>query len=192
VARIEPLGNGNVNATYLVYLVGTEQGTYVLQRLNTAVFRQPRLVMANIEAVAAHVKRRLAEGNPDPAGRAWRMPAVVCQRGSGEPWLEQGGQFWRMFTFLDATSSVEAIEGPEQAREIGAGLGLFHALIHDLPAEQLADTLEGFHITPAYLEQYQRVLAESTVERCGRCEEAIAFVAEREHRAGLVGPRSRS
>ena len=138
VARIEPLGNGNVNATYRVYLVGSEQGGTVLQRLNTTVFSQPRLVMANIEAVAAHVERRLAEGNPDPDGRAWRMPAVLRRRGSGEAWLELDGQFWRMISFLEATRSVEAIEAPEQAREIGAGLGLFHALIHDLPAEQLA------------------------------------------------------
>ena len=186
VARIEPLGNGNVNATYRVYLVGPEQGSTVLQRLNTAVFRQPRLVMANIEAVAAHVERRLAEGNPDPAGRAWRTPAVLRRRGSDEPWLERDGQFWRMISFLEATRSVEAIEGPQQAREIGAGLGLFHALIHDLPAEQLADTLEGFHITPAYLDQYRSVLAESRVERCERCSEAIAFVAEREQRAGVL------
>jgi Ser/Thr protein kinase RdoA (MazF antagonist) len=186
VARIESLGNGNVNATYRVHLVGPEQGSTVLQRLNTSVFRQPRLVMANIEAVAAHVERRLAEGNPDPAGRAWRMPALLRRRGSDEPWLEQGGEFWRMISFLEATRSVEAIEGPEQAREIGAGLGLFHALIHDLPAEQLADTLEGFHVTPAYLEQYRRVLAGSRLERCERCSEAIAFVAEREHRAGVL------
>ena len=125
VARIEPLGNGNVNATYRVHLVGAQHGSTVLQRLNTSVFRQPRLVMANIEAVAAHVERRLAEGNPDPDGRAWRMPAVLRRRGSAEPWLEQGGEFWRMISFLEATRSVEAIEGPEQAREIGAGLGLF-------------------------------------------------------------------
>ena len=37
VARIEPLGNGNVNATYRVHLVGAEHGSTVLQRLNTAV-----------------------------------------------------------------------------------------------------------------------------------------------------------
>jgi Ser/Thr protein kinase RdoA (MazF antagonist) len=186
VALIEPLGNGNVNATYRVQLVGSEQGGCVLQRLNTAVFHQPRLVMANIEAVAAHVERRLAEANPDPAGRPWRMPAVLRQRDSGEPWLERDGQFWRMISFLEATRSVESIEGPEQAREIGAGLGLFHALIHDLPAEQLADTLEGFHITPAYLAHYQRVLVDSMVDRCERCLGAIAFVAEREHGAGVL------
>jgi Ser/Thr protein kinase RdoA (MazF antagonist) len=186
VAQIEPLGHGNVNATYRVHLSGEGQGSTVLQRLNTAVFRQPRLVMANIEAVAAHVERRLAAGNPDPEGRPWRMPVVLRGRQGGEPWLEQDGEFWRMLTYLEGTRSVEAIEGPEQAREIGAALGLFHALIHDLPAEQLADSLEGFHITPAYLEQYQRVLEASTVERCGRCEEAIAFVAERQHRAGVL------
>ena len=67
VAHIEPLGNGNVNATYRVHLSSEDQGiahgSLVLQRLNAAVFREPRLVMANIEAVASHVERRLAEGN---------------------------------------------------------------------------------------------------------------------------------
>lgn len=186
VARVEPLGNGNVNATYRVHLAGEGQGSTVLQRLNTAVFREPQLVMANIEAVAAHVERRLAEGNPDPEGRPWRMPAVLRQRLSGEPWLERQGSFWRMLSFLEGTRSVDAIEGLEQAREIGAALGLFHALIHDLPAERLADTLVGFHITPAYLEHYQQVLHESTVERCPRCLEAIAFVEQRQERAGVL------
>ena len=186
VEWVEPFGNGNVNATYRVQLVGEGQPGYLLQRLNTEVFRQPRLVMANIEAVVVHVQGRLAAGNPDPGGRPWRMPAVVRSRGDGEPWLERDGQFWRMLTFLEATRSTDAIEGLEQAREVGAALGLFHALIHDLPADQLADTLEGFHITPAYLEQYRAVLTASTMERCCRCREAMAFVAAREHGAGVL------
>jgi len=186
VARVEPFGNGNVNSTYRVLLEGEGQPAYLLQGLNTQVFRQPRRVMANIEAVVGHVQRRLAAGNPDPAGRPWRVPAVVPQRASGEPWLEEGGRFWRMLSFLDGTRSVDTVESREQAREIGAALGLFHALIHDLPAHQLADTLEGFHITPEYLAHYHRVLAESPVERCPRCREAIAFVAARQQGAGVL------
>ena len=186
VARVEPFGNGNVNATYRVWLEGEGQPTFLLQGLNTHVFRQPRLVMANIEQVALHVERRLAQGNPDPAGRPWRMPAVVAQRASGEPWLEEGGRFWRMLTFLEGTRSVDTVENREQAREVGAALGLFHALIHDLPAQQLADTLEGFHETPTYLEHYRRVLASSPVEPCPRCHEAMAFVAAREGGAAVL------
>ncbi len=185
VVAIEPLGNGNVNATYRVRLADGATGDGVLQRLNTAVFQQPALVMANIAAVAEHVERRLAQGNPDPEARPWRMPALVPSR-SGEPWLERNGGFWRMLTFLEGTRSVDTIESPDQAREIGAGLGLFHALIHDLPAEQLADTLEGFHITPRYLEQFKAVLASSERPRCDRCREAIAFVAAREAGAGVL------
>jgi len=185
VAAIEPLGNGNVNGTWRVRLREAGEGSYVLQRLNTAVFRQPRLVMANIAAVADHVERRLAAGNPDPEGRPWRMPAVVNGEG-GVPWLEREHGFWRMLTYLEGTRSVDTLESPAQAREVGAALGLFHALIHDLPAAELADTLEGFHVTPRYLEQFQRVLASSGRERCGRCRAAIAFVAEREQRAGVL------
>ncbi len=41
------------------------------------------------------------------------------------------------------------------AKEIGYALGMFHNLISDLPAEKLADTLTGFHITPLYLQHYE-------------------------------------
>jgi Ser/Thr protein kinase RdoA (MazF antagonist) len=186
VARVEPLGSGNVNDTYRVHLAAEGQPSFVLQRLNTQVFPQPQLVMANIQAVVEHVERRLAAGNPDPEGRPWRMPALVRERSGGQPWLERNGEIWRLLTFLEGTRSVDTIEGLDQAREIGAALGLFHALIHDLPSPQLADTLEGFHITPAYLEHYRLVLAASPRQRCGRCSEAIAFVAEREQGAAVL------
>ncbi len=185
VAAIEALGNGNVNGTWRVRMGDASLGSFVLQRLNTAVFQQPRLVMANIAAVADHVERRLLAGQGDPKARPWRMPAVVAGP-CGEPWLEQEHGFWRMLTFLEGTRSVDTIESPAQAREVGAGLGQFHALIHDLPADQLADTLEGFHVTPRYLEVFERVLASSQRERCERCNGAIAFVAARAHAAGVL------
>ena len=42
---------------------------------------------------------------------------------------------------------------------MGWALGTFHALVDDLPAEMLADTLDGFHVTPLYLRRYDEVLA---------------------------------
>lgn len=48
-----------------------------------------------------------------------------------------------------------------KARELGLGLGMFHNLISDLPADQLHDTLPGFHIAPSYLKQYRHALSEA-------------------------------
>ena len=53
-------------------------------------------------------------------------------------------------------------------REVGYALGMFHHLISDLPVENLADTLEGFHITPRYLRHYDEVLARNACSQVPR------------------------
>ena len=59
VTAIAPLGNGNVNDTYLLEVQsgGAKACRCVLQRLNTLVFPQPELVMQNLEALSAHAEQ---------------------------------------------------------------------------------------------------------------------------------------
>lgn len=156
VQGVSPLGNGNINTTYLVERQAAEP--FVLQRLNTAVFPQPQRVMHNLLTVGQHVEGRL-QGEGEQPGERWVFPRVLPSR-SGDPWLEEGGEFWRAISFVPATTSLDALATPGQAREVGYGLGRFHELVHDLPCAQLADTLEGFHITPGYLAQYEAICAE--------------------------------
>jgi len=95
-----------------------------------------------------------AGGGSGSDGRRWVFPQVL-RSASGDPWLEAEGEFWRAISFVPDASSLETLDTPGQAREVGYGLGRFHALLHDLPCERLADTLEGFHITPRYLAHYR-------------------------------------
>ena len=162
VTAIAPLGNGNVNDTYRVDTASGE--SFVLQRLNTGVFAEPELVMANLLTLAHHVK---AKG--DQAG--CQVPSPVPLRNGGECLLRQPDQSaWRLLTFIAGTHSLDVLENGEQAEQVGRGLGRFHALVHDLPGNQLHDTLEGFHITPRYLKHYQYVLTQSAVPPCPESE----------------------
>jgi Ser/Thr protein kinase RdoA (MazF antagonist) len=129
----------------------------VLQALNTSVFPQPQLVMANMRRVTEHIQHRLAQQPPLLRGRLWRTPQVLPALEGADPWHENAAGFWRLTTYLEDCDSPECVRDAQQAQEIGWALGTFHSLISDLPAEQLADTLEGFHVTPGYLRQYQRV-----------------------------------
>jgi Ser/Thr protein kinase RdoA (MazF antagonist) len=87
---------------------------------------------------------------------------------------------WRMITFVPESHSVDVVVDAQQARELGIGLGVFHQLINDLPPSRLADTLEGFHITPGYLPAYRRALVNTTVEPCEASEHCLAFIRDRE------------
>ena len=183
ITAIRSLGSGNVNETFLVTHRGhrpsAPSGAFVLQRLNTHVFERPELVMRNLVALGDHVQRRLAAPPPELHGRRWEVPQVVRCR-QDEHWVEHEGEFWRSITYIGAATTTDVINGRTHAREVGYGLGMFHSLISDLPTDQLADTLENFHVTPAYLERYDAVL-NATTAREASVASACGFVESRRH-----------
>jgi hypothetical protein len=156
---IQPLGNGNINDTFLVTLDTKNDERFILQRINTQVFRQPQLVMQNMRTFTAHARARLKH-TPLTCDRRWEVPQVVLTRDDRDFWIDSTGSFWRAIGFISNSHSLDTIQDLNHALEIGYALGTFHNLISDLPPEKLVDTLEGFHITPRYLQQYDGVLAQ--------------------------------
>jgi Ser/Thr protein kinase RdoA (MazF antagonist) len=73
-----------------------------------------------------------------------------------------------------------------QAGEVGRALGTFQALVSDLPAERLADTLEGFHVTPLYLRHYDEVLERRGARGSPEVDRCLRSVAERRDRVQVL------
>jgi Ser/Thr protein kinase RdoA (MazF antagonist) len=179
ITRLEPLGNGNVNDSFLVVCGGSPERRFVLQRLNRSVFARPDLVMANMIALGEHVERRLGQGCDLLDGRRWELPRVVPSSDGQRPWVERDGDFWRLITYVESSRSLDVVTTAEQAREVGFALGVFHHLISDLDPERLADTLEGFHVTPRYLERYDAVRAGAPAMVDADVRHCRAFVEQR-------------
>jgi Ser/Thr protein kinase RdoA (MazF antagonist) len=177
VISVQEFGQGNVNDTYLVRLDAAET-PFILQRINTHVFRQPELVMRNMRTFTEHVYQR-AQIDPLCCDRRWDVPRVLLTKSQQDHWIESDGTVWRAISFIDAAQSFDTIQSADHAREIGYGLGMFHHLISDLPSDQLADTLEGFHITPRYLQQYESVLEHYQSCPSPEVNYCLAFIGDR-------------
>jgi Ser/Thr protein kinase RdoA (MazF antagonist) len=175
-AQIQPLGNGNINDTYLVSLEAPNQTQFVLQRINTQVFQHPDRVMQNMRTLTEHIHTRLQH---NPLDRRWEVPRVILTQTGQDHWVAPEGGFWRAISFIAGSQSWETLQDQDHAREVGYALGLFHGLLSDLAPDRLADTLPGFHITPNYLRHYQAVHA--TVSQPASAEVAYCcqFVADR-------------
>ncbi|MDJ0735756.1 MAG: aminoglycoside phosphotransferase family protein [Nostocaceae cyanobacterium] len=154
IADIQEFGHGNINNTFLVTLDSSTDKHFILQRINTQVFRQPELVMRNISTFTHHVQQRLQHF---PLNRPWEVPRVLLTQDNKDYWIDTHGSFWRSLSFIENTESFDTIQNNHHASEVGYALGMFHNLISDLPPQKLADTLPGFHITPGYLQHYQNV-----------------------------------
>jgi len=158
VLEVRVCGSGNVNDTFLVTLDAPGERRFILQRLNTGVFRRPELVMGNLRTVTEHVRQRL-QRQPLGPGRRFELPRLLLSRDGRDLVVDEAGHCWRALSFIEGAETFDLIRDENQAREVGRALGLFHHLLADLPAHRLADTLPGFHVTPGYLEYYDEVLA---------------------------------
>ncbi len=195
---VAPLGSGHINDTFLVTFAAGAPRQVVLQRLNLAVFPAPEQIMANLAVLAEHLAARL---NQEPPGGA--DPRMVVRPLGGvagrQYFREPGGDFWRLISYVENAEHRESLATPEAAREAGRGLGIFHRLVADLDPARLADTLPGFHVTPAYLAAYDRLLAagrgEGVLPGEKYCREMIAArrglaeTLEEAARLGLIHPR---
>ena len=173
---IQQFGNGNINDTFLVTVDYTGERHFILQRINTQVFRHPELVMQNMRTFTEHVQNRLLNA---PLDRRWEVPRVLLTKDGQDYCTDADGSFWRAISFIEGSQSFDTMQNTEQAREVGYALGMFHNLIADLPPEKLADTLEGFHITPGYLQYYEEVLAKTSAKVCPEVNYCLQFVSDR-------------
>lgn len=178
VTDIQEFGRGNINHTFLVTLDAPQEKRFILQRLNTQVFRQPELVMQNISIFSRHVCDRL-QCNTLEKERRWEVPRVLLTSENRDYWIDDRGSFWRAMSFIEAAQSFDTIEDSDRAYEVGYALGTFHNLVSDLPVEKLVDTLEGFHITPSYLQHYQKVLLKSDAKKTPEIEYCQQFIRDR-------------
>ena len=60
-ANLNSYGNGHINDTYLI-----QPNKYILQRINTAIFKNPDTLMENIMNVTEFLKTKITSEGGDP------------------------------------------------------------------------------------------------------------------------------
>lgn len=168
VAGIAETGSGHINDTYLVC---TDRKKYILQRINTDVFRDPDALMSNVVAVTEHIGGRLRY--IPVAGEDWYVTA------------ENG--CWRMMTYIENSYSCEVSDDPELLHEIGRAYGNFISGLADFPAESLHETIPGFHDTRKRFNDLLRAIEKDAACRKRNAQDEIRFALDREKDIDILG-----
>lgn len=178
LATLEKFGSGLINDTYLCTFRDNDAiRKYVLQRINSSVFKRPVDVMENVEAVTRHIAARLrAEGVGDPYSVT---PALIHTRCGRSHHVDGAGSFWRVFHFIEEGVVFDQVKDVHHACEVGRGLGRFQSLVSDLAPSRLHDTLPGFHHTQHYLEAYDDAVMRDDGGRAAGAGAEREFVSRR-------------
>ena len=144
----EEIKVGNVNRTYRVDYIRDDgkPKTYVVQRVNTFVFKNPAQVMDNIDLVHFH-------------HTADRKTYVFDESG-----------FWRLFNYIPS-NTYNSTENLRIIRNAGEAFGEFQMLLSDFDAARLYETIPDFHNTK---KRYEKLIADAQADPFGRLAEAQA------------------
>jgi len=139
-----PYGSGHIHDTYLLRFEDSAQSTrYILQRINTRVFRDPAALMDNVSRICSHLCQSLERARvPDPERRHLRL--VETKEGRTH-WVDPDAGHWRCFHFQEGTRSLDQVETEHQAHETARTFGSFAARLADLEGPPLGVTIPDFH-----------------------------------------------
>lgn len=176
--------SGNVNNTYrLVYRDGSREKHYVLQRVNSFVFREPRQVMRNIALVTDHLRAAMERRGEPTEGRVLQLIPTT----TGDVLYEDGlGGFWRAYNFIENATAYDTVDSPALMREVGRGFGAFQRLLSDFPADQLFVSIPNFHHTTKRFYAFVRSVDEDAAGRVKEVENEIEFFFDHRKMMGSI------
>ena len=193
VADVTPLGDGLINDTFLVRTAEAAAPDYVLQRINHAVFTNVELLQHNIEAVTAHLRRKLeAEGVGDISRRVLQFVRTP----QGKTYYHDGQNYWRLTEYIADSMTISEVT-PTTAYDAGCAFGRFEQMLTDLP-ETLGETIPDFHNMELRLQQLREAVSRDAAGRKALVNDELALIAqhadamcqaEQLHRQGLLPKR---
>jgi Ser/Thr protein kinase RdoA (MazF antagonist) len=140
---LERYGSGHIHDTFRLRCDAADsQRSYLLQRINDRVFRDPIALMDNLARVCDHQRRRISARGQDPSRRSLQL---VAARDGGPAWVDGDGAHWRCFVFIEGTRSIDVVADAAQAFETARAFAGFVADLADLEGPALAETIPRFH-----------------------------------------------
>lgn len=150
---------GNINKTYKVEFEKEDGRTtaYIVQSVNTYVFKNPIQVMENIDKVTEHLRNKRPE----------RTTLKFYHTKEGKTYYFENAGFWRLFNYIPSTT-YSVCEDLQVVHNAGQEFGEFQVSLSDFDVSKLYDTIPDFHNTR---KRYETMIQHIAEDSCGKVKE---------------------
>jgi len=150
--RLTKIGSGHINRTYLL---SSKDETYILQNINTQVFKAPWVISNNIDQVAGYLKKTYP---------TYLFPAPIPTI-DGSLMYRHENEYWRLLPFVTNTVAFDTLTDPIQAYEAAKQFGKLTRLLDHFDTSLLKPTIENFHNLKWRFEQFKLALHDASHTR---------------------------
>ena len=137
IKSISPYGNGRINRTYLI----DANEKFVLQKINSDIFKNVEGLMKNVELVTDHIREKINNENSD------RKTLNLIKTNDGSSFVQANDGYYRISEFIENGTSIDKTNDLNLLKEAGRAYGQFQYDLRDFDANKLSITIPNFHNT---------------------------------------------
>jgi Ser/Thr protein kinase RdoA (MazF antagonist) len=169
-------GSGHINDTFLISVEGNPAvSSFILQRINKYVFRDPAALMENISRVTEHLRNKDA-----------RCLALIPTLDGQSFYNSPSDEYWRVYEFVPGAVAYDEVLNTKQAVDAAAMFGEFQESLGGLSGPRLNETIPDFHNTPARYAHFHDVVRDDACDRARHCRKEIDQALAWEDEAGTL------
>jgi Ser/Thr protein kinase RdoA (MazF antagonist) len=163
---VEAFGTGLINNTWKLISSGK---SYILQRVNEAIFKHPQDIAANIKLMADYLHQHHPE---------YRFINPVLSTKGDEMVFIKGKGFFRIFPFVTGSHSKDVVETSGQAYEAAVQFGRFTRLLSGIDLNNLKITIPSFHDLSLRYQQFITALKNGNKQRINKSQDLIRIIVD--------------
>ena len=167
-------GSGHINNTYVSKR--DDNGNiikYTHQRINKNVFIHPDEVMENINNATQHIEAELKKANATDIDR--RRLEVIKTLDDKLYYIDEEGNYWRTYGFIDDVCTYEVLESKELALQVGDAIGKFQKQLSTYTGDKFHETIKDFHNMNFRYEQFDTAVKNNVKDRLKAVEKEVNF-----------------
>ncbi|MXV16312.1 phosphotransferase enzyme family protein [Hufsiella ginkgonis] len=160
---IEPFGTGLINATWKISRTDGER-SFILQRINTAVFNNPGQIAENVRQLKNFFDQRFPH---------YLFVAPLADVDNRLLVPDADGNVFRLIPFVDNSVTIDVVMHSAHAYEAAAQFGKFTRLLREFNQDRLQYTLPDFHNLSLRITQFEEAVANAPAGRKAETAETI-------------------
>lgn len=142
--KIEPFGSGLINYTLKVTGNGED---YILQKINSSVFKSPERIAQNLTLLQAYFKTTHPE---------YLFVGALPSLNNDLLIKADDDDYYRLFPFVKGSKTINFISKRKEAFEAAIQFGRFTRMLNDFDAKKLNYTLADFHNLQLRFDQFKQ------------------------------------
>lgn len=165
---------GHINDTFHLTTTG---GDYIVQRVNTTIFKNVDGLIGNISGVTEYLRKKMSE--EEQSGRNEAL--YIYRADSGKYYLKAGdGACYRVYDFVQNSVCYQTVVSNEVFKQSAVAFARFQRYLDGYPVSDIVDAIENFHNTRVRFNNLTAAISSDKAGRAAACGEEIAFALDRE------------